>query len=159
MYDGSYSSQDNSAFQIGLKSFDAFGLKNLFFQLEYNRVNGLAYYNVKYSSQNYSHYNQSLTTPALFPQEFIGLISYSYKRVFIQLKKNVSVADAYGLTQYVNYFDGKIGYMINPHYNFNISVGSTLRTNSIWGINTKPQEMQLFYVSLRTSLYNLYYDF
>jgi hypothetical protein len=159
MYDGVSVSggSDNGAFQAGIKLFDAFGLKNLFLQYEFNYVSVNSYRNPNYPAQDYSHYGQSLTTPALFPNEHVGMISYTYKRVFIQLKENYSSSDITGFS--VNYFDGKIGYMVNPHYNFNISVGSTLRTTSNLGINAKPQQMQLIYVSLRTSLYNLYYDF
>ncbi len=159
MYDGVSvnGGSDNGGFQAGIKLFDAFGLKNLFLQYEFNYVSVNSYKNPKYSAQDYSHYGQSLTTPVLFPQEHIGMISYTYKRIFIQLKENYSSSDITGFG--VNYFDGKIGYMVNPHYNFNISVGSTFRTTSNWGINAKPQQMQLIYVSLRTSLYNLYYDF
>jgi len=153
MYDGSYGGQDNSGLQAGFKLFDLFGVKNLYIQAEYNRLNGTPYVSA-IAAQSYSHYNQILTTPALFPNEIIEMLSYTYKRVFIQLKNNYSVGDA---KEYTSYFDAKIGYMVNPRYNFNISAGTTIRTYNV-GING-PQQMQLFYVSLRTSLYNLYYDF
>jgi hypothetical protein len=113
---------------------------------------------MRHPAQSYSHYGQSLTTPALFPQEHIAMISYSYKRLFIQLKQNYSVGTTQA-NQCVSYFDSKIGYMINPHYNLNISMGATLRTYVNEAVSTKSQQMQLIYVSLRTSLYNLYYDF
>lgn len=159
MYDGVSSSQGNNlGFQAGIKLFDAFKLKNLFIQYEFNQINGSAYTNVKYPAQDYVHYNQSLTTPALFPQEHVAMISYNYKRFFVQLKQNYSCSIT-NSNQNVSYFDGKLGYMVNPHYNFNISVGSTVRTYLDETINKKPQQMQLIYVSLRTSLYNLYYDF
>jgi hypothetical protein len=157
MYDGtSDSSTTVYAFEAGIKLFDAFKLKNLFIQYEYNYVSKYAYQNHT-PSQDYIHYNQSLTTPATFPQEHIAMISYSYKRFFVQFKQNYSAA----LTndyQNVLYSDGKIGYVVNRSYNFNIAVGGTARV-AIMGAHTKPEQMQLIYVSLRTSLYNLYYDF
>ena len=159
MYDGtSDSSTANYAFQAGVKLFDVFKLKNLFLQYEYNYVSKYAYRNFHHAAQDYSHYNQSLTTPALLPQEHVAMISYNYKRIFIQLKQTYSVGMLTS-KQYVNYFDGKLGYMINPNYNFNVSIGSTLRTYVDETVSKKPQQMQFVYVSLRTSLYNLYYDF
>ncbi len=160
MYDGvDKDGKPNYGYQAGLKLFDVLGLKNLFLQYEFNYVSRYSYQNSKYSTQDYTHYNQTLTTPSLFPMEHIGMISYTYKRVFIQLKENYSNGEFSGVKQSVNYFDAKIGYMINPHYNFTIAMGTTLRTYLDEFVSSKSQQMQLFYVSLRTSLYNLYYDF
>ncbi|HWY38415.1 MAG TPA: hypothetical protein VNY73_07635 [Bacteroidia bacterium] len=159
MYDGtSDSSGVNFGCQAGLKLFDVFKIKNLFFQYEYNYTSKYAYTNFKDPGQSYSHYNQSLATPAWFPQEHVAMLSYSYKRFFVQAKQNYSCGTG-RVNQNVSYFDGKIGYMVNPRYNFNISVGSSMRTYINEAISKKPQQMQIIYVSLRTSLYNLYYDF
>lgn len=159
MYDGVSELQgDNVAWQAGIKLFDAFTLKNLFMQFEFNQVSGGAYTNPRFPAENYTHYNQSLTTPSLFPEEFIAMISYSYKRIFIQVKQNYAtwVDSNYGN---VSYTDARLGYMINSRYNFNIAMGATLRNYMDGTPGKKPQEMQLIYLSLRTSLYNLYYDF
>jgi hypothetical protein len=159
MYDGiSNNIETNYGYQAGIKLFDAFKVKNLFIQYEYNYVSRYAYTDFLHPEQSYSHYNQSLTTPAQFPQEHVAMISYSYKRFFAQVKQNYSMGIT-SVNQSASYLDGKLGYMINPHYNFNISVGSTLRTYINEAVSKKPQEMQLIYLSLRTSLYNLYYDF
>jgi len=165
MYDGnsvipsSGSNQQvvNWGLQGGIKCHDAFGLKNLYLQGEANILEGLPYYSTKSPYQYYTHYNQVLTTPAQLPYEFIALISYSYKRLFIQLKQNMLSDNSSSAA--INYFDGKIGYMINPRYALNLCAGATIRSelSGVSGIMAK--EMQLFYVSLRTSLYNIYYDF
>ncbi|MGZ3862672.1 MAG: hypothetical protein ACXVPN_14940 [Bacteroidia bacterium] len=159
MYDGRSEAQgDNIAWQAGIKLFDAFKLKNLFLQCEFNQVSGGAYANPKFSAEDYTHYGQPLTTPAVFPEEFIAMISYSYKRIFVQLKQNYAT---WGDSNNGNmsYTDAKLGYMINTRYNLNIAMGTTLRSYTDGTSGKKPQEMQLIYVSLRTSLYNIYYDF
>ncbi|MGZ3866244.1 MAG: hypothetical protein ACXVC6_06375 [Bacteroidia bacterium] len=159
MYDGVSELQGNNvAWQAGIKLFDAFTLKNLFMQFEFNQVSGGAYTNPKFSPQDYTHYGQPLTTPALFPEEFIAMISYSYKKFFLQLKQNYSswLDNSNGN---VSYSDAKLGYLINRSYNFNVALGATLRTYTDGLAGKKPQEMQIIYLSIRTSLYNLYYDF
>jgi hypothetical protein len=160
MYDGTSATGDpNYGWQAGIKYYDVLGLKNLFFQYEYNYVSKYSYYSTKYPAQDYSHYNQSLTTPALFQQEHVAILTYNYKRVFIQLKQNYSAGLYTNIRQYSSYFDSRIGYMINPNYNFSIMAGSTLRNYLDETVSSKIQQNQLFYIGLRTSLYNLYYDF
>ena len=157
MYDGSYLGNTNFGIQAGIKLFDALRIKNLYLQGEYNYVGQYAYQG-KDSAQNYSQYNQMLTTPAAFSNEMIGLASYTYKKFFIQLKENYSFGQN-NATQNLSFFDAKFGYMINPSYKANIAIGSTFRTyeNKLLSANT--QQMQLFYISFKTSLYNIYYDF
>lgn len=62
--------------QLGLKYVDAFGVRNLDFQLETNRVRPFTYSHND-TIANYTHYNQPLAHPlgANF-QEFIGIIRY-----------------------------------------------------------------------------------
>jgi len=166
MYDGTYlhksymgtvTTRSNWAAQGGIKYYDAFGIRNLFLQFEANLIEGQSYVSSVSPYQHYSHYNQLLTTPALLTNEMIGFISYSYKGFFIHLKQNF-LSDNYSSAA-INYFDGKMGFMINPRYNLNISVGATIRSYLTGVSGIKAQEMQLYYINLRTSLYNLYYDF
>jgi hypothetical protein len=160
MYDGSYLGKTNYGAQAGLKLFDALHIKNFYLQGEFNYVSQYAYLNAKTPAQDYTQYNQILTTPAAFSNEFVGIASYSYKRFFIQLKENYS----FGInanTQNLNFFDAKFGYMINPAYKANIAVGSTFRSyeNKLLPVTLQQQQMQLIYISFKTSLYNTYYDF
>lgn len=166
MYDGTYTDhsapsspveKQNWGLQSGLKYYDAFGLENLFLQAEVNVLSGQSYVSTASPYQYYSHYNQLLTTPALLPNEIIGFISYSHKRLFIQLKQNFYLDNSSSAAG--NYFDAKIGYMLNPHYNLNVALGSTVRSYLSGIPGAKAYQMQLFYVALRTSLYNKYYDF
>ncbi len=157
MYDGkSAANEDNSGFQGGIKYFDALGLRNLFMQAEYNRLNGSAYYSSK-SAQDYSHYNQVLTTPAWLPNEFVGIVSYYYKKVFVQLKENYFTDNTSKRT--TSNFDGKIGYLFNAHYNMNLYAGCTFRTYDFGTAGTKLSLTQIFYIGFKTSLYNTYHDF
>ena len=158
MYGGSYETTANLGGQGGIKFFDAFHIKNLYLQYEYNYVSQYAYQNRKYPSQDYTQYNQTLTTPAPFSNEMIGIASYTFKKFFVQLKQNYSFGNNRAI-QNLNFFDAKFGYNINPCYNANIAIGTTLRMYENELISTTTQQMQLIYISFKTSLYNVYYDF
>lgn len=70
--------------QLGVKYVDAFGVPNLDFQIEANRVRPYTYSHND-SVSNYTHYNQPLAHPlgANF-QEFIGIVNYQpAPRVYI----------------------------------------------------------------------------
>ena len=173
-------------YQVGLKYYDLFTLKNLHLQLEYNYVRPYAY-SAANPEQSYSHYNQALAHPlgANF-NEAIGFINYRLKDFFIELKGIYAVKGAdsssfnYGgnifksdntfpNTQNLNNIqmaqgvktsliieDIHIGYLVNPSTNFNIVVGITNRTEQT---NKATNNTQLVYFGIRTSLSNLYYDF
>jgi hypothetical protein len=158
MYDGSFQNNLNVGIQGGIKFFDFLRIKNLYLQSEYNYVNKNSYSDAKNSAQDYSHYNQLLTTPAAFNNELIGLASYTFKKFFIQLKQNYSFKDNGSSIQKLYYFDAKVGYTINPRYQANIAIGANMRTYENKLINTT-NDMRLFYISFKTSLYNVYYDF
>ncbi|MEO8762051.1 MAG: hypothetical protein ABI388_11205 [Bacteroidia bacterium] len=158
MYDGSYLGKANLGVQAGLKLFDALHIKNLYLQGEYNYVSQHAYQDYNNPAQSYTQYNQLLTTPAAFSNEMVGLASYTYKKLFIQVKENYSFGNNMS-AQNLSYFDAKFGYMINPSYKANIAIGTTFRTYENTLLPSNPQQMQLFYISFKTSLYNIYYDF
>jgi hypothetical protein len=62
--------------QIGAKYIDAFGIPNLDFQLEHNRVRPFTYSH-RDSVANYTHYNQPLAHPLMANfQEVIGIARY-----------------------------------------------------------------------------------
>jgi len=77
---GSY--KNKTGYQIGLKYYDAFGLKNLYLQTEYNRVRPYTYSH-NTVVLNYGHNNQSLahTLGANF-SEFVGIARYQNGRIF-----------------------------------------------------------------------------
>lgn len=173
-------------YQIGIKYFDVFRIKNLHFQAEYNNVRPYAYASTN-TFQSYTHYNQALAHPlgANF-YEAVGFINYRVKDFFIQLKANYAVkgndtaafnyggnifksdnsfplnqpvdniSTTQGLKTTIMYQDVHIGYLVNPSTNFNIVLGLSNRIEKT-DLNTK--QTQFVYLGFRTSLANFYYDF
>ncbi|MCW3104854.1 MAG: hypothetical protein JWO09_3294 [Bacteroidetes bacterium] len=173
-------------YQLGLKYFDLFTIKNLHLQLEYNSVRPYAYA-ADNTFQSYTHYNQALAHPlgANF-NEVVGFINYRIKDFFIELKGNYAVKGndsaaynyggnvfrssavfpvdqplegiktAQGIKTTVMYEDVRIGYLVNPATNFNIVIGVSNRTEQALG---KAHNTQFVYFGIRTSLANFYYDF
>ncbi|MBE9489380.1 MAG: gliding motility protein RemB [Bacteroidetes bacterium] len=82
--DGSW--KNKTGYQIGLKYYDSFGLKNLFLQGEFNRVRPYTYSH-NTIVLNYGHNNQSIAHAygASF-SEFIGIAHYHRGRIFGDLK-------------------------------------------------------------------------
>jgi hypothetical protein len=172
--------------QLGLKYFNAFTLKHLHLQLEYNRVQPYAYAATD-PGQSYTHYNQPLAHPlgANFTETSVSL-QYKLGDFFLQARYAIAklgadslAVDNYGQdvfkTDYqayypvngayrigqgesttITYFDARIGYMVSYASNLNICLGMTSRNLST-GATSSPT--QYVYVAVRTSLSNTYYDF
>ncbi|MBX3163191.1 MAG: hypothetical protein KF900_01815 [Bacteroidetes bacterium] len=168
--------------QAGFNYFDAFGIKNLFLQMEYNEVHQSSVIPIAPNQpipEAYTHYGQSLayTNTTLlyknslqwfgyYTQEIIFIAAYKWKRFFVNAKYNyinidppLAASFGYG----ASIINTKIGYTINPAYNLNIALGMNYRT----GYNRNPaipqslqaEKTNYIYIALRTNLYNLYYDF
>jgi len=86
IFGGEGSFKNKIGYQIGAKYYDAFGLKNLYLQAEYNRVRPYTY---SHNSiiLNYGHNNQSMahTLGANF-SEYIAIARYHRGRIFGDLK-------------------------------------------------------------------------
>ncbi|WP_026450809.1 hypothetical protein [Aequorivita capsosiphonis] len=82
VFGGKGSYKNKTGYQLGLKYYDAFGLKNLYLQAEYNRVRPYTYSH-NTVVLNYGHNNQSLahTLGANF-SEFIGIARYQKGRLY-----------------------------------------------------------------------------
>jgi hypothetical protein len=174
---------NKQAFQLGLKSFDLFNIKNLYFQTEINYVRPYTYSHFS-SATNYGHYNQPLAHPlgANF-KESVSFLKYNYKRFFAEFKFNYVIygADSAGIdygkdifipydkhpNEYGNfigqgikttltYKDFRISYLVNPATSMNISIGVSDRTETTSLIN---KHSTFVYFTFRTSLNNFYYDF
>jgi len=171
-------------FQLGVKTFDLFGLKNLDVQAEYNQVRPYTYSHYT-SIYSYGHLNQPLAHPfgANF-REGLGILKYKHRRWRFRgelmltkygedvddevswgkdvFKPNVDRPYDYGhsigqgLTTTVYNADVSVSYLINPRNMFNIVAGARVRqlTN-----DQRTEDTQFFYFGIRTSLKNLYYDF
>ncbi|MCW3807696.1 hypothetical protein [Plebeiibacterium marinum] len=175
---------NKQGFQLGLKCFDLFAIKNLYFQTEYNQVRPYTYSHREVIT-NYGHYNQELAHPlgANF-RESVSFLRYKTKRwlfsaelMYAMYGKDFDDEVSYGGNIYQNnnkrpgdynheigqglktnliYLDASISYLINPRNNFNIAVGSRLRKekNDLEENNT-----QMLWFALRTSIKSLYTDF
>ncbi len=82
IFGGNGSYKNKIGYQLGFKYYDAFGLKNLFLQGEYNRVRPYTYSH-NTINLNYGHHNQSMahTLGANF-SEFIAVARYQRGRLF-----------------------------------------------------------------------------
>lgn len=171
------------AFQIGLKSFSVARIKNLNVQAEFNFVRPYTYQH-RSTLQNYAHYNQAMAHPlgANFI-ETVGLIDYRWKQWYANAKIVSAVIGRdtagfnFGSNIFSNYFtfyqpygneitqglktnllncEFKIGYTVNPLYNFNIELGIATRKleNDLY-----KEELMLVTFGIRTNLTNRYYDF
>ncbi len=149
-------------YQAGAKWFDALGIKNFMAQLEYNDASESSYNSPlgTTTNQSYSHYNQGLAFTPGSGRELVILGDYKYKRFFgnarylnqdIQLNKeklyNTSL------------FFFNLGYLINPAYNLNVSVGYVYRYQKFYNFSTPNLTTSYLNFSIRTNLYNIYYDF
>lgn len=76
LFNGSGSWANKYSFQLGTKYVDAFGIRDLDLQAEYNVVRPYTYSH-KDGGRNYAHYGQSLTNPlgANF-REYLGIVRY-----------------------------------------------------------------------------------
>lgn len=113
-FNGYYANKQS--YQFGIKSYNCFGIKNLFLQGEFNLVRPYMYSHWSGES-NYGHYNQPLAHPwgGNF-YEIIARAQYNYKRFYFQYKMNfgqwgddITTEDGefqyYGHDIYHNYID------------------------------------------------------
>lgn len=170
-------------FQSGVKFYNLFRVKNLFVQVELNRVAPFTYSHISYT-QNYAHYNQSLAHPlgANFI-EYTAIAGYVFKRWYLDLKMSVAKtglnigklnygqdifiqdyannysAETYFLQGELHYIvnqTAQLGYRFNKAYNAKIYFGLHVREISRNTMNTS-----WIYCSfgIKTNLYNIYHDF
>lgn len=183
MFSGNKWWANKQGFQIGLKTFDLFGIRNLRWQAEFNQARPYLY-SYYQPIQNYGHYNQELAHPmgANF-REFNTVMNYRYHRWNLRVQ---AVSAMYGNdTQDINYGhniflpnedrpydygheigqgiktrltvgDISLSFMVNPRNNFNVSAGYRVRREST---DTQELDTKFLWFGIRTSLKNLYYDF
>ncbi|MDX2172532.1 MAG: hypothetical protein SFY56_05385 [Bacteroidota bacterium] len=149
-------------YQTGVNYFDAFNIKNLFIQAEYNFVSEGSYVNPFNSTtnQSYSHYNQNLAFTPNYGKEILLMADYKWKRYFTNLKYNYQLVplnnDYYYSTTIIN---GKVGYLINPSYNLNVMLGVNYRLQNFNNFKDLNNQTSYIYFGFKTNLYNVYYDF
>lgn len=149
--------------QGGFTYFDAFGVKNLFLQTEFNKVQRTSYQSPPGTGtdQSYFHYNQTLAYTPIDGEEVIFIANYKMKRFFASVRYHLQdrAADVPANSYSLSLINARIGYVINPSYNLNISLGMIYRKQNFYNFNASTNETNYIYLGLKTSIYNLYYDF
>jgi len=188
MFGSEQSWKNKLGFQLGAKYYNAFKVKNLLLQAEYNQVRPYTYSHDELLL-NYGHNNQSMAHlwGANF-REFIGIAHYNYKRWYGMAKliygqRGLDKGDgvSYGGDIFVSYdlrpsdngisllqgnkanvfiADIQAGYLVNPSTNLKAFVNITQRSFSK-EISTTPYEENTtwFNIGLRTDLFNNYSDY
>lgn len=149
-------------YQVGIKYFDVLKLKNSMLQLEYNHVAEGSYTSPigAINNQSYSHYNQNLAFTPGYGTELVSIFDYKYKRFFMNAKLNVQKLTINGYDFYTNTFSNfGLGYTINPSYNFNVSLNYINRQQVFTDFNASNNITRFYTLSLKSNLYNTYYDF
>jgi hypothetical protein len=149
-------------YQAGVNYFNALGVKNLFLQFEYNHVSENSYQNPLgiRTNQSYSHYNQNLAFTVNHGDEYLGIIDYKIKRFFVHAAYHYQAVPKNTVLLYSNQIvKAQLGFLINPAYNLNISLGYVHRNQNFSKFSSLSNETNYFYLALKTSIYNLYYDF
>ncbi len=171
------------AYQLGLKGFDAFKVKNLTYLAEFNTARPFTY-SQRSSLLNYGHYVEALAHPlgANF-REFLSIWDYQFKRWSFYVHGSYAQygldlngenygkdinrpygerlkEDGYyttsGLKTSLQYADLKISYLINPKYNLRFELGGISRTEKNALGSDRTQQITF---GLRSTFRNLYQDF
>ncbi|PHR70168.1 MAG: gliding motility protein RemB [Lutibacter sp.] len=168
---------NKSGFQIGVKYHNAFNVKNLFLQAEYNTARPFTYSHNEITL-NYGHNNQSMAHSwgANF-SEFIGIAHYTKGRWYCDAKivagkKGFDIegdAASYGGDIYRNYEDRpndygveigqgntanifigdvQVGYLLNPATNLKLFGGFTFRNFDPETITTKLDKTNTTWINI-----------
>ncbi|SFG62832.1 gliding motility protein RemB [Pedobacter insulae] len=171
------------SYQLGIKGFDAFKLKNLTYLAEFNTARPFMY-SQRSSLLNYGHYVEALAHPmgANF-REFVSIWDYQWGKWNFYLQGNFARygldlngenfgkdinrpydtrrrEDGYrtgdGLETKFNYTDVRISYLINPKYNLRFELGGITRTEKNMLGTDRTQQITF---GLRSTFRNIYQDF
>lgn len=188
IFGGEQSWKNKLGYQIGLKYYNAFKVKNLMLQGEYNQVRPYTYSHDELML-NYGHNNQSMAHlwGANF-REVIGIAHYNYKRWYGMAKliygqrgldtgdgvsyggdifmnndlrpsdNNISLLQ--GNTTNVFIADLQAGYLVNPSTNLKAFVNLTQRSFSPENVPADfEKNTTWFNLGFRTDLFNNYTDY
>jgi hypothetical protein len=148
-------------YQFGVNYFNALNIKNFFLQAEYNSVSEGSYISPlgATTNQSYSNYNQNLAYTLGTGSEFVIIADYKMKRFFGNFKYHNQIVQQSKANYYnTDLVNASVGYLINPAYNLNISVGYVYRYQKFYNFNPS-NTTSFLYVGIKTNLFNSYYDF
>ncbi len=188
IFGGAQSWKNKLGYQIGVKYYNAFKVKNLMLQGEYNQVRPYTYSHDELLL-NYGHNNQSMAHlwGANF-REFIGIAHYSYKRwygmaklIFGQRGLDTGDGVSYGGNIFINndlrpsdngisllqgnttnvfIADLQAGYLVNPATNLKAFINVTQRSFSPENVPSNfEKNTTWFNLGFRTDLFNNYSDY
>jgi hypothetical protein len=175
---------NKQGWQLGAKYVDAFNLKGLTLQAEYNEVRPYTYSHGAVA-QNYANYGQPLANPlgANF-REFQGFITYRKNRwkisaqgMYVLIGKdslgsnvgqNIFLSYATHPNDFGNYTtqgvrtnilqsDVKLTYLLVPKINFRLELGYIQRSES--NVKNYRLEEPYIYFGIKSSFWNFYRDF
>ncbi len=166
-------SRPSVGYQLGAHAYNL-GFRNLDVQIEWNST-GDYFYAHTIGLQSYSHFNQPLGHPlGAGLSEWVGILDYRYRRWIFQIKGVRSGqstgpssqwnADPEAIWPHVVYqkreldqLDLMASYYLNPKTNARIAVSYTMRKEYLDGYITR--HTGFFFVTLRSSIHNKYFDF
>lgn len=132
---GDKSWRNKFGFQLGAKYYHAFGVKNLYFQAEYNAVRPYTYSHSE-SITNYGHNNQNMghIWGSNF-KEIIGIARYVKKRLFAEAKLTFGIRgfDFNTTTNNLNYGSNiYLDYDLNRATDKNVAIGQGNKTTFLF---------------------------
>lgn len=188
IFGGEQSWKNKLGYQLGVKYYNAFNVKNLMLQAEYNQVRPYTYSHDELLL-NYGHNNQSMAHlwGANF-REFIGIAHYNYKRWYGMAKliygqRGLDTGDgvSYGGNIFINndlrpsdngisllqgnttnvfIADLQAGYLVNPATNLKAFINVTQRSFSPENVPADfEKNTTWFNLGFRTDLFNNYSDY
>ena len=159
---------NTSAYQLGWRYYNFFGLNKAMFQLEYNDVPSGVYVSQN-SRLSYSNGNLPLAhVKGNGFTEFVGRLNYEYQRFYLDVKfvlytlkdHQNTVLNAYSSNQEIE--SGKIQHQLYEiGYRFNKKINLTLFGSYLFRKedNSELPNTQFLSIGLRTGLVNHYNDF
>lgn len=170
------------AYQLGVKGFDAFKIKDLNYLVEFNTARPFTY-SQRSTLLNYGHYTEALAHPmgANF-KELLSIWNYQYQKWAVTVQVNVAkyglnngqnvgkdINESYntrtqqygyhtgdGLKTNFRYLDAKLAYILNPKYNLRLEIGGIYRQEKNALANDKTSMLTF---GLRSTFRNIYQDF
>ena len=166
-------SETEYGLQIGWRSRDLFGVKNLNFHVEYNKSSDRLYAANNWRMA-YTHFNLPLAhTLGNGFDEVVGRINYMYKNIYINLhsvlyEANQPMENKSNLFESallptekdrhrVHYNEIEVGYLFNPRTNLRLFSKVVYRTSV--GESAGNRNSGLVFIGLKTGLFNQYFDF
>lgn len=149
-------------YQLGATWLNALGIKNFLIQSEFNQLTESSYLSPlgTLSNQSYSHYNQQLAFTPGPGREILVAGDYKKKRVFFNFRyHNQNILRNNENFYNTSILNTSLGYLINPSYNLNISIGYTYRYQKFYNFSTPNITTSFLNLTIKTNLYNTYYDF